>query len=181
MAGAGHAIAVGASGMLAGACRGLADRGWTVTVVARTERRLQATTGDDPRLLPLPADYRATEFEATLAAAVEARGLATLALCWIHSGAPRALPAVVKALAPSGRLMHVLSSASQDPTDLGNPELIADRTLRYQRVILGYRVEGGRARWLTDGEIGGGALAAVDDPTADPYVVGQIHPWSARP
>lgn len=177
-----HALAVGASGMLAGACHGLAQRGWQVTVMARDPRRLATATAGAPHLWPVPCDYRDTAaFTGALAAATRERGPLHLALCWIRSSAPQALAAVADTVASGGRVVHVLGSASRDPSTSGSDALRRQHRIRYQRVVLGFVVEQGWSRWLTDAEICAGALAAVDDPAADPYVVGQVEPWSARP
>jgi len=86
-----------------------------------------------------------------------------------------------RSVADGGRIVHVLGSASRDPATLGSEAPRRQHRVRYQRVLLGFVVEQGRSRWLTDAEISAGALAAVDDPDADPYVVGQVEPWSAHP
>jgi hypothetical protein len=177
-----HALAVGTSGMLAGASRGLAERGWQVTMAARQRRRLDAARAGLPALHPVAVDYTDTgAFDDALKVAADQRGTITLALCWIRGSAPEALAAVAAAVADGGRLVHVLGSAARDPSTLGSDALLAQERLRYQRVVLGFVIEGGRSRWLTDAEISAGALAAVDDPRLDPHVVGQLHPWSARP
>jgi NAD(P)-dependent dehydrogenase (short-subunit alcohol dehydrogenase family) len=177
-----HALAVGTSGMLAGASRGLAERGWQVTMVARQRRRLDAARAGLPALHPVAVDYTdARAFDDALTAAVDNRGAITLALCWIRGSAPGALAAVAAAVADGGRLVHVLGSAARDPSTLGSEALLTQERLRYQRVMLGFAVEGRRSRWLTDAKISAGALAAVDDPRLDPHVVGQLRPWSARP
>lgn len=177
-----HALAVGTSGMLAGACRGLAQQGWRVTMVARNRRKLDAAVAGTPHLWPVPTDYRdATAFDATLADAVARGGAISLALCWIRGNAPEALAAAAAAVADGGRIVHVLGSASQDPSTLGSAALRGQGRVHYQRVVLGFVFDGAGSRWLTDAEISAGALAAIDDPSADPYVVGQLHPWHARP
>jgi NAD(P)-dependent dehydrogenase (short-subunit alcohol dehydrogenase family) len=177
-----HALAVGTSGMLAAACHGLADRGWQVTMIARTERRLVAVAAGRPGVWPVPVDYRdAGAFGRALAPAAGQRGGFTLALCWIRGNAPEALRAAAAAVVAGGRVVHVLGSASRDPTTAGSAALREQDRVRYQPVVLGFVVEGGRSRWLTDAEISAGVLAAIDDPAAEPYVVGRVHPWSARP
>lgn len=177
-----HALAVGASGMLAAACHGLAARGWEVTMVARGQRKLATAVANSPHLWPLAVDYRdLAAFQAALTTATAERGPATLALCWLRGSAPEALAAAAGAVTDGGRVVHVRGSARHDPTTGGSDELRRQSRVRYQRVVLGFVVAGGRSRWLTDAEISAGALAAVDDPAVDPYVVGQVHPWGARP
>jgi NAD(P)-dependent dehydrogenase (short-subunit alcohol dehydrogenase family) len=178
-----HALAVGTSGMLAGACRGLATRGWQVTMVARDRRKLDAAIAGTPHLLPAPVDYRdAAAFDVALKDAIARAGPARLALCWIRGNAPAALAATAAVVVDGGRVVHVLgSAASRHPSTLGSDTLLRQDRVRYQRVVLGFVVERGRSRWLTDAEISAGALAAVDDPGLDPHVVGQVEPWHARP
>lgn len=177
-----HALTVGTSGMLAGACHGLAARGWEVTMMARGRGRLDAAANGSRHLWPVAVDYRdGPALGEALAEAAAQRGAITLALCWIRSSAQEALAAAVAAVADGGRVVHVLGSAHRDPSTDGDDELRCQRRVGYQQVVLGFVVESGHSRWLTDGEISAGALAAVDDPTVNPYVVGQVHPWSARP
>ena len=52
--------------------------------------------------------------------------------------------------------------------------------IRDSQAILGFVVEGGRSRWLTDAEIAAGVLAAIDG-DEDPSVVGTVRPWTMRP
>jgi hypothetical protein len=79
----------------------------------------------------------------------------------------------------------VLGSATGDPshpdrllTAAAVTDGLPDCGLR--QVILGFRVEGGRSRWLTDAEISEGVLQAVRT-DADLAIVGQVEPWPARP
>lgn len=84
-----HALAVGASGMLAGAVRGLADAGWRVSVVARNAERLERLAAEHPRIFPLVCDYTdEAAYEAALTVAFAERGAPTLALVWMHDTAP---------------------------------------------------------------------------------------------
>ncbi len=178
-----HALAVGTSGMLAGACRGLAERGWQVTMVARARRKLDAAIAGTPHLWPAPVDYRdATAFDTAVKDAIARAGPVRLALCWIRGTAPDALTATAAVVVDGGRVVHVLGSAGgRHPSTLGSGALLAQDRVRYQRVVLGFVVESGRSRWLTDAEISAGALAAIDDSALDPHVVGQVEPWHARP
>ena len=84
-----HALAVGASGMLAGAVRGLANAGWRVSVVARNAERLERLAAEHPRIYPLVSDYTdEAAYEAALTVAFAERGAPTLALIWMHDTAP---------------------------------------------------------------------------------------------
>ncbi len=186
-----HALVVGGTGMLWGASLALAQRGYTVSVVARRQRRLealvQAAVGLPGSIHPIPVDYQDTEaLIAALAAAQERFGPVELALIWIHSTAPAAPLAVARLVGSPQRpcrYFHILGSAWADPSR-PDPDRWAAFTaldnIRYREVILGFVHEGGGSRWLTDAEISAGVLAAVD--TDQPRtIVGVVEPWHLRP
>jgi hypothetical protein len=167
--------------MLRGAVLGLA-RDRAVTVVARGARRLEALRDASGSVHPARADWRdPAGFRAALDDAVAARGPFEVAVCWVHADAPEA--ALDAARRVRGRFFHVLGSAAADPSrpDPGRrARFEAIPGLSYHEVILGFVVEGGGSRWLADGEISTGVLAAVA--AARPRsVVGTVEPWTARP
>jgi len=177
-----HALVVGGTGMLREATLALARRWATVSVVARRADRMP---GRPPSINPLPLDYRDTEALAgALRRAMEQHGPIRLAVCWIHSTAPGALPAVAAVLGGSGepcRLFHVCGSAAADPTRLPRPALDPlPPNVSYRQVILGFQIEGERSRWLTHSEISQGVLQAIAD-DAEYRVVGVVRPWDRRP
>ena len=50
----------------------------------------------------------------------------------------------------------------------------------YQAVVLGFVVEDGKSRWLTNAEISDGILAAIA--SGAPFtIVGTVELWSAKP
>jgi len=49
-----------------------------------------------------------------------------------------------------------------------------------RQVVLGFKLEAGGSRWLTNAEISDGVLEAVRTDRAY-TIVGQAEPWSARP
>lgn len=172
----GHALVVGGSGMLADLCRRLAADGWKVTVVGRNRAKLARATAAGTRLYPLSVDYEGVEgFAAALQAAATARGPIALAVCWIRSWAPQALLAAAGAVAPGGRLFHVLGSQASDASAAAIADLEQRADLSYRQVQLGAVADGTDRRWLSDDEIGAGVHAAI---VADrPYhLVGTLAP-----
>ena len=158
----GHALVVGGSGMLAGLCRALAAEGRHVTVVGRDPARLRRVAARDRHIHPLSADYeRISSFSAALSVAACVRGPIELAVCWIRSWAPESLLAAASAVAPGGRLFHVLGSSRSEASAPAMAELERRADLRYRRILLGAVVEAGGRRWLTDEEISGGVHAAI--------------------
>jgi hypothetical protein len=187
---AGHLLAVGATGMLAGAVETLAARSRTVTLVARGSRRLEALSariraaGAAPRALAL--DYREVEpLLAALRGEFESVGPVDRALLWIHGDAPRTPPALVALLeetSPGARVLLVLGSASADPSADLDARLagLGARRIELRALVLGFAVEGGRSRWLSDDEISAAAVAALDGEERI-RIAGTVRPWSARP
>ncbi len=174
--------------MLAEVTLTLARRGHPTTVIARGQDRLEALAEQgDGRIHPLPLDY--TDHEALLSGlddAVARRGPLIMIVAWIHSSAPDAPLAIAEratASSPSLRYVHVLGSAADDPST-PDPKRRASfealEGLRYHEVILGFMIEDGDSRWLSDEEIATGVLAAIDDPSPR-QIVGVTRPWSARP
>lgn len=169
-----HILVVGGTGMLSGLCKALAEDGGRLSLLSR---RGSAVGGFD-------CDYHdEAAFAAALKAAVDRSGPIDLAVAWFHTlkiPAPRRLAEQVR-----GRMFQVLGSAVADP---GHPrrletarkvaEGLPDCAVR--QVVLGFKVEDGRSRWLTNAEISAGVLAAIRaDLTYS--MIGQSEPWSARP
>jgi hypothetical protein len=184
-----HALVVGGTGMLRPVSLELARRGYTTSVIARSRGPLDELAADSGgRIRPIALDYRHTdELVRALDQAAAAHGPIELVVAWIHAVAPDAPLVVARAAAAGGQhrvdYFHVLGSAADDPSQ-PDPErrtrFEAVARVAYHEVILGFVVEGGSSRWLTDDEIAGGVLEAIDR-SAPRWVVGTTRPWSARP
>lgn len=170
-----HILVVGGTGMLSGLVEALAGDGGRLSLLSR--HASQTAGGFD-------CDYHDAEaFNAALAAAVERSGPIDLAVAWFHTlkiAAPRLPAAQVK-----GRLFQVLGSATADPAHpdrLGRAAAVAEGlpACEVRQVVLGFKLEAGGSRWLTNDEISAGVLEAVraDRPLS---IIGQVTPWSARP
>jgi hypothetical protein len=170
-----HILVVGGTGMLSGLVEALAGDGGRLSLLSRHASRFahEGVTGYD-------VDYYD---ESAFAGALDAAGPVDLAVAWFHTlkiAAPRRL-----AERTQGRLFQVLGSATGDPSRpdrLLTAAAVADGlpSCALRQVVLGFQIEGGRSRWLTDQEISRGVLGAVRaDATLS--VVGQVEPWSARP
>ena len=157
-----HVLVVGGSGMLAGACRGLAERGHDISVVARGAARLEALRST--RITPVQVDYTdLAALDAALARAQAERGPLELAVCWIRSWEPDSLAHVAAALRHGTPLYHVLGTTGTPTAELQG---VDSRVIR-----LGRR----GSRWLTNDEISAGVLEAIDREAAD-FPVGETDP-----
>jgi NAD(P)-dependent dehydrogenase (short-subunit alcohol dehydrogenase family) len=157
--------------MLAGLCVALAQQAWTVSVVARDLEKLGRLSAQHPAIAPISIDYRdSAGFRRALGRATERRGPVQLAVCWIRSSEPAALRIVAEYVDASGRLLHVLGSASMAAAVDSEP---IRRRLgsRYRRIVLGAVRNNQTWRWLSDDEISSGVLEAVARDEAE-YLVG---------
>ncbi len=186
-----HALVVGGTGMLRDATLQLAERFATVTVIARRRNGLRKLAADAAHLPAsvhaLALDYRDSGALRDALMDAQARfGPLALAVCWIHSTAPDGPQVVAScaglAQADGGRcdFLHVVGSASADPSRDADDQRIEMAGVRYRQVILGFVLEGGGSRWLTNGEISKGVIAAVDSGDAR-SIVGVVRPWERKP
>ncbi|GAB4549449.1 MAG: hypothetical protein Tsb0013_10740 [Phycisphaerales bacterium] len=164
-----HLLAIGATGMLAGALRTLAGGFEDVTVVAR-----HASAFDLPDATPVDADWTdAGAFTRAIHASLLGRDDVTDALVWAHHGATEAVRAVLLAMPARSRVVHVHASAQGDPSErIALWRRVCEPRVRYTSVVLG-RVRGGSSsRWLTHPEICDGVLRAWR--TGESVVVGSL-------
>jgi NAD(P)-dependent dehydrogenase (short-subunit alcohol dehydrogenase family) len=175
-----HDLVIGGSGMLAGLVEAIARQGRRVSVIARGRERLQSLAARHPDIHPLPLDY--TD-DAALVAALAAHGPFARCVAWMHDDSTARALRIARQV--SEVYCEVLGSASADPA---RPERLAEwRALfeplvapKLRLAVLGFVVEAGASRWLTDAEISDGALRALE--STDPVtIVGTVTPWRARP
>jgi len=157
---------------------------------ASNDASSKPTGAASARIHPLQLDYHDLDaLDAAVESAIAAHGPIDLSVWWIHGTAKLATDVLGRRLARQDvhcRIVHVLGSAAGDPsTDIARKigRFGRDTRLDYRLAVLGFVVEDGESRWLTDAEICEGVLAAIDD--ADPntrvHVVGTVTPWAKRP
>jgi hypothetical protein len=173
-----HALVVGGSGMLAGCCRALLDVSDKVSVMARDALRIHAIA---PAIQPVLCDYKD---EAAFVPALAALDPPDLVVAWVHGRLPDVRRALAGRVCANGRFVQVLGSAHGNPS---HPERLAEMAqvaeglpLAYQAAVLGFVVENGGSRWLTNDEISSGVFAAIQS-GAPISIIGTVEPWTARP
>lgn len=173
----GHTLIVGGTGMLSGLTKALAGDGGRLSLLSRHASAFPGVEGFDVDY------YDAAAFQRAVDAAVARHGPVELAIAWFHTlklPAPRLLAEQV-----SGRMFQVLGSALADPAhperlDLARAVAADLPDCAARQVVLGFEVEGGRSRWLTNAEISDGVLEAVRADRAY-TIIGQVEPWAAKP
>jgi NADPH:quinone reductase-like Zn-dependent oxidoreductase len=171
-------LVVGGSGMLAGLARTLCDHAAKVSVLARNEKRIRAIS---QAIEPIACDYNDG---VALSEALSQIDAPDLVVAWIHGRAPHARRALAEFVVAEGRFVQVLGSAHAEP---GHPERLAEMAksveglpIDHQAVVLGFVVENGKSRWLSNVEICDGVFAALASEQAL-SIVGTVEPWSAKP
>lgn len=179
-----HALLVGATGMLADAARWVIARSIHAVVLGRDTAKIGAVTGAAPgSATPGPIDHRdQSALRSLLLTHTDRRGSFDLALVWLHTDAAAALPLIAGACGPEARMVLVCGSASADPSRINTERVraIARPGLHLQRVTLGFVIEPGGSRWLTDAEISRGTIDALTSGAPD-TIVGAVTPWDQRP
>jgi hypothetical protein len=174
--------------MLRGVCLALAAEG-VVSVVGRSHPRLNELVragGGAERINAVPVDYTDPQrLSLGLRSAMVRHGPVESAVVWIHSTAPDAPLLVARTIAPERgvcRYFHVLGTPGVEPSGAsdGRRELDSLPGIVYRMIVLGFVVERGRSRWLTDEESCAGVLSAVRSGRAE-TTIGTTRPWSARP
>ena len=186
-----HALVIGGTGMLFDGSVHLAASSSVLTAIGRNPDRLNRLQDQAEKsgsqLNALQLDY--TEEDkciAKLNSAIDAFGPIDCALLWIHSSAPNLPLEIAKLMNNSGiqsQLFHVMGSPTADPSRSEsslNAQIETLDNVSYYRVILGFVVENGRSRWLTDTEISAGVITALSERERN-AIVGVVDPWDARP
>ncbi|MED1204684.1 short-chain dehydrogenase [Heyndrickxia acidicola] len=185
-----HAMVIGGTGMLSEVCLNLLQAGYEVSVIGRSQERLQQLAQKaDPsekktssRCLSLiSVDYRnSTELQAMVRKSIKTHGPILLLVSWIHSTAPLALPIILQEAAHTKeefRLFHILGSS----TDLAEmkSKINPPAHCHYRQVKLGFILESHGSRWLTNQEIASGVWNAIREDTSS--IIGVVEPWEKHP
>lgn len=169
--------------MLKDLCLSLALRGMVVSVIAQKPERLIALQDEAARhggvIHPLPVDYgHAVQLTSRIESARRAWGPISLAVCWVHSDAPQALPTIARMLEEQGRthrpeahtttdtgrrpippppprLFHLIGSMDTRPAVRAAIERFTKEHpgIAWRRVLLGFKMTG---KGKAGGAIGAG-------------------------
>ena len=175
--------------MLAAATEYLASISETVTVTGRSKSKLlflKFNSVKSKHINPVQSDYT---FERTFLEDIHNEtnkfGKIELAVIWIHSTAPQMSLKIAGMLNETGcKFFHVLGSSFYRP-GLLSPDLKGNgfeklANVEYRRVVLGFKIEDGNSRWLTNDEISEGVIHAIKNDLSL-HVIGETEPWEKRP
>ncbi|MCI0448427.1 MAG: short-chain dehydrogenase [Chlorobi bacterium] len=186
-----HALVVGGTGMLKKVALRQLGKYDRVSVIARNKKgleKLEKESGENSgKLNMLQLDY--TDYEilkSLLIRSINDYGEISLAVSWIHSTAQRA-PSIIADLinqtSAKCDFFEVLGSSFANPNNESKErekEFGKFSNIIYHKIILGFIMENGKSRWLTNTEISGGVINAIEN-NSKSGIVGVVEPWSERP
>ena len=177
-----HALVIGGTGMLSGVSIWLSENGYHVSVIGRNPKKMQQLLDQNPsQMTPLFVDYTNNEELAKQFHRIQKKnGPIHLVIAWIHSTGQNVIPCLTECLSRSEpwKLFHVNGSSS-------NLDEIKEKTkvpirVNYQQILLGFKIENGISRWLTNEEISTGVIEAIAEDKFE-QIIGTIEPWYKRP
>ncbi len=163
-------------------------QGYYVTVLARNAGRLYALKKrfikQPGKIIPIAQDYR--DWKTSIQKindVTEKICTVDIAVLWIHATGKIFSDKLKEFLFthnPEIIVYQLLGSASIHPISLTNIEWKKNHPDRYREIYLGYVQNGSSTRWLTDKEIAGGVIRAIENDVQD-YIVGDLEPWNQKP
>lgn len=161
----------------------------TVSVIGRNPKRFEPLRRETIHLKgnldPLILDYTdRIALKENIDTSVERYGHISLVVSWIHSTVPDAGDIIAEAINKcneSFRYFDILGSSKADPSNENHyPKFASLDKIKYRQIVLGFKIEEGKSRWLTDKEISDGVMNAIDA-DAEYSVIGITKPWDKRP
>jgi glycerol-3-phosphate dehydrogenase len=180
-----HALVVGGTGMLINASLWLNNHGYHVSVIGRNPERMQnliKKSKNPTEITPILVDYKNdVEFKKQMEYIIQKKGTFDVVIAWVHSGVENVLELISEKNSKNNNkwtLIHVLGSSS-DLKEIKSEVPVADNCL-YRQVQLGFIIENGHSRWLTNEEISIGVIEAMmNDKLTN--IVGVTEPYGKRP
>lgn len=179
-----HALVVGGTGMLSEVCIWLVDQKYHVSVIGRDPEKMSKLVEktDMGKITPLLVDYKkVVQLEMLLKQTIFDNGSISLVIAWVHTGGEQGLERIIEKVSETSgtwELYHVLGSRAKLPEV--KRHLHIPRNCSYHQVQLGFKLEGGRGRWLKNHEIAEGVMKAIQRKSST-FLVGVLKPEKMRP
>ncbi|MGD6877637.1 hypothetical protein [Bacillus infantis] len=178
-----HALVIGGTGMLKRVIESLCKEGFHVSAMGRSHdhfAKMMEEISAPAEVSFIQADYyNPVQFQEALIKAVRDRGMFDLAAVWMRSDASDSFQWLLQYIAKDDKFTELYeikgSHASREPF-----KGLDTSSLKWMRIILGFRFEREKARWLTHEEISEGVLKAISL-KASLFTAGVTEPWEKRP
>ncbi|MDL0434266.1 MULTISPECIES: short-chain dehydrogenase [unclassified Niallia] len=179
-----HALVVGGKGMLSEVTIWLAKQGYIVSVIGRNKHRMDEIRTICPNSIihPILVDYSKLEdLESELRNTIRIHTNIELVVAWIHSYAEEAVNLIIDTVSKDSstwQLFHVLGSNAD--LQVLQSRLTDKRNMIYHQIQLGFMMDDGHSRWLTNKEIASGVIQAMINKKSI-HIVGVTEPREQRP
>lgn len=164
--------------MLAGVSIFLAKEGYSVSVIGRTPTKFDRLKSKSPpgSIFSIQVDYHSEALFTEIEKAIAEHGPFDLIVSWTPNYQALERICEMNDQANSFRLVHVKGSRRY----FEDEEIVIPANCTYEKVFLGFVMEGETSRWLTNDEISNGVIQQIKS-KEDERIVGQLIPYSARP
>lgn len=170
--------------MLGGAVEDLVKKGNKVTILARSMDKYQSMLAKHG-LKPEEVDFLAADYfnrdalVQVLDEHIKTNGPFDQAVIWMRRTAIESLDAVMDILSRNSGDVDVFRVNGSAAAQTTLPYKF-HQTINMHHIILGFKIENGESRWLTNDEISEGVISALT--TGIPLTItGVIEPWDKRP
>ena len=166
-----YVIIIGGTGMLSRASREVTSQVDDVLLIARNPNKLAI----EINARPLQLDWKVKSATEASIGILKSEPKADILISWIHDDGLWCLQQFEDLLVKGGRSIRVHGSAAGDPLEGVKIDPPPPRNdIQRQNIVLGWKEENSRRRWLTDNEISEGVLTAFKNPKLTSMIVGQI-------
>ena len=178
----GHALVIGGSGMLKDVSLWLADQGYFTSVFGRDINKLNSIAQKNPLILPLAADYfDLSSFQKKITEQIQSHGSFDIVVTWLHKNPQqihKLISRINESLNDNNWELYDVRGSSDKIDEINKASEQLENCNHYQ-VQLGFKVESGISRWLTNEEIAQGVIKSIQNKTN--ILVGQLDPWVLKP
>ncbi len=173
-----NVLIIGGTGMLFQASAYLAENSEQLMLISRKlpKQRLHSS-----KIVAFESVdyYDESKFRDAVKTIIRSSGKITHVLCWMHSDALPPLKTLLE-LAAGSVFWHVKGSSSYNPAKTDDVTSVMKNSVDYREIILGFKMENGMSRWLTNEEISSGVIDAIKSGVKR-EVIGLTEPWNRKP
>jgi len=176
-----HALVIGGTGMLSDVSRWLADTGYHVSVIGRTNgkhRSLNLKASNPQMINHLLVDYtNYALLEDQVRKAIESLGPISLVVSWTPI---RESLEMVSEIVAKQKDQWTLYQIKGSRRYFEKESLLVPENCEHRSIYLGFIIEDNNSRWLTHQEISEGIIMNIKEERAE-SIVGTLHPYEKRP
>lgn len=176
-----HALVIGGTGMLSDVSCWLADTGYQVSVIGRTNEKHRSLNlkANNPQMIHhLVVDYtNYVLLKKKVKKAIENLGPISLMVSWTPI---RESLEMVNEIVAKQKDQWTLYQIKGSRRFFEKESLLVPVNCEHRSIYLGFIIEDNQSRWLTHQEISEGIIMTIKEEHAE-SIVGTLHPYEKRP